>query len=363
MQAMPTDDAAVARLLDETRRICAMPAPPFGEGPRAELVAWMLGENGAPATIDDTGNVIARLGPADGDAIVFAAHLDTVFDAATEIRFEASDGRLAAPGVGDNSIAVAALLHLARHLRGRAPATPVALVATVGEEGLGDLRGAKAVVEEMAVSAFVAVEGQMLHAIKTAAVGSVRFRVTVRGPGGHPWSDRGTPSAAHGLVDALSGALAEAHNAGIVFNVGTMRGGTVINAIAGEAVAELDMRAEDDARLQATAKRVREVVAWAPAGLETTVEEIGRRPAGRIDGDHPLVAAARRARERAGLPPAEEGASSTDANAAYGRGIPAITVGVTTGGHAHRLDEYIDLAPIASGLAALEALAEELQAG
>jgi len=340
-----------------------MPAPPFGEGPRAELVAWMLGEAGAPARIDDTGNVIARLGPEGDDAVAFAAHLDTVFAAGTEIRFEESDGRLAAPGVGDNSIAVAALLHLARHLKDRPLARPVALVATVGEEGLGDLRGAKALLDELPVGAFVAVEGQMLHAIKTAAVGSLRLRVTVRGPGGHPWSDRGTASAAHGLVDALSGALAEAHNAGIVLNVGTMRGGTVINAIASEAVAELDLRAEDDRLLQATAKRVQEVVGWAPVGLETTVEALGRRPAGRVAPDHPLVAAARRARERAGLPPAEEGASSTDANAAYGRGIPAITVGVTTGGYAHRLDEYIDLEPIAGGLAALEALAEELAAG
>jgi tripeptide aminopeptidase len=257
---------------------------------------------------------------------------------------------------------VAALLHLARHLKDRALARSVALVATVGEEGLGDLRGAKALLEEMPVGAFVAVEGQMLDAIKTAAVGSVRLRVTVRGPGGHPWGDRGTPSAAHGLVDALSGALAEAHNAGIVLNVGTIRGGTVINAIANEAVAELDLRAEDDGLLRATAKRVHEVVGWAPEGLVTTVEALGRRPGGRIADDHPLVAAARRARERAGLPRAEEGASSTDANAAYGRGIPAITVGVTTGGHAHRLDEYIDLEPIASGLAALEALAEELAA-
>src|SRR3954447_13538806 len=356
---MPTD-AAVAQLLDDTRRICAMPAPPFGGGPGAGLAGWMLGGGGAPATIDATGNVVARLGPAEGDAVVFAAHLDTVFAAGTEIRFEESDGRLAAPGVGDNSIAVAALLHLARHLRDREIATPVALVATVGEEGLGDLRGAKALLDEMAVGAFVAVEGQMLHAIKTAAVGSVRYRVTVRGPGGHPWSDRGTPSAAHGLVDALSGALAEAHTAGIVLNVGTMRGGTVINAIAGEAVAELDLRAEDDRLLQAAASRVEEIVGWTHDALEATVEALGRRPGGRIAPDHPLVEAARRARERAGLPPAEEGASSTDANAALGRGIPAITVGITTGGNAHRLDEYIDFGPIARGLRSLEALAEEL---
>jgi tripeptide aminopeptidase len=359
---MPSDPD-VARVVAEARRICAMPAPPFGEGPRAELVAWLFREAGTPAEIDATGNVVARLGPEGGDTVVFAAHLDTVFEEGTEIAFREGDGRLAAPGIGDNSVAVAALLHLARHLTDARLTRPLALVATVGEEGLGDLRGAKALLDEMPVGAFVAVEGQMLDAIKTAGVGSVRLRVTVRGPGGHPWSDRATPSAAHALVDALAGALAEAHNAGIVLNVGTLHGGTAINAIAGEAVAELDLRAEDDGLLQATAKRVEEVLRWAPDGLETTIELLGRRPGGRIADDHSLVRAARRARERAGLPPAEEGASSTDANAAHGRGIPAITIGVTTGGHVHRLDEYIDLEPIAAGLTALEALVEELAAG
>jgi tripeptide aminopeptidase len=357
-------DSPAARVIADTRRICAMPAPPFAEGPRAELVAYLFGEIGVPARIDETGNVIAApSGPEGPDAVVFAAHLDTVFAEGTEIAFAEGDGRLAAPGVGDNSIAVAALLHLARHLQGRTLARPVVLAATVGEEGLGDLRGAKALLDTLDVGAFVAVEGQMLDTLKTAGVGSIRFRVTVRGPGGHPWSDRGTPSAVHHLVDLLAGALGEAHAAGIVLNVGVVRGGTVINAIAGEATAELDLRSEDDGLLRGTAARVEEVLAWSPADLEVTVEPLGRRPGGRVAPDHPLVEAARRAREQAGLPPAEEGASSTDANAAYGRGIPAITVGVTTGGNAHRLDEYIDLGPVAKGLAALEALADDLAGG
>ena len=203
----------------------------------------------------------------------------------------------------------------------------------------------------------------MLDTIKVAGVGSVRLRVTVRGPGGHPWSDRGTPSAVHGLVDAVSGALAEAHAADVVINVGTLHGGTAINAIANEAHAEIDLRAEDDGVLRGVAERVQEVLRWAPDGLEVSLEAVGRRPGGRIADDDPLLLAARRARERAGLPPAAEGASSTDANAAYGLGIPAITVGVTTGGNAHRLDEYIDVAPVADGLAWLEGLVEELALG
>ena len=278
----PPEDRPAARVIADTRRICAMPAPPFAEGPRAELVAFLLGETGVAARIDETGNVIAAPGGAEGpDAVVFAAHLDTVFAEGTEIAFAEGDGRLAAPGIGDNSIAVAALLHLARHLRGRTLTRPVVLAATVGEEGLGDLRGAKALLDDLDVGAFVAVEGQMLDAIKTAGVGSIRLRVTVRGPGGHPWSDRGTPSAVHHLVDLLAGALGEAHAAGIVLNVGIVRGGTVINAIAGEAGAELDLRSEDDGLLRGTAARVEEVLAWSPAGLEVAVEPLGRRPAAR----------------------------------------------------------------------------------
>jgi acetylornithine deacetylase/succinyl-diaminopimelate desuccinylase-like protein len=128
----------------------------------------------------------------------------------------------------------------------------------------------------------------------------------------------------------------------------------------GAAFEEVDLRAEDDAALRAGVERVRAALEAVGEGLRTTVESLGRRPAGAIDPRHPLLQAARRARERAGLPPAREDAASTDANAAYGRGIPAITVGVTTGGNAHRPDEYIDLAPIRGGLAALTALAEEV---
>jgi tripeptide aminopeptidase len=354
-----SDDAA--RVIDEARRICAVPAPSFGEAARAELVAGLLsGAAGAPARIDATGNVIARLGGEGPDTIVFAAHLDTVFAAGTEIAFREDDGRLGAPGLGDNSIAVAALLHLGRALHGRPLRRPVALVATVGEEGMGDLRGAKALLDELPCGAFVAVEGLTLESIKVVAVGSARLRATVFGPGGHPWMHRGTPSAVHGLVEALAPALVEARAAGVVVNVGVLRGGTVINAIAAEASAEIDLRSEDDAVLQATAARVIAILSAVEEGLHAVVEVVGRRPGGRIAPDHPLLAAAREARARVGLPPAREEAASTDANAAHGRGIPAITVGVTTGGNAHRLEEFIDVAPVGAGLAALVALAEGL---
>jgi tripeptide aminopeptidase len=329
----------------------------------------MLADAGAPATIDATGNVIALIGPGDaaaGPPIAFAAHLDTVFPAGTPIAFRADGDRLCAPGIGDNSLGVAGLLHLARHLRGRGPALrrPIALVATVGEEGLGDLRGAKAFLEENAVAAFVAVEGTMLDSITVAAVGSLRHRVTVRGPGGHSWADRGAPSAIHALITMLAAARAVVPEAeDVAFNVGTIEGGTGVNAIAAEASALLDLRCGDDARLRTIAADVRAALtANAGEGLTVDLEQVGDRPGGALPAGHPLLDCARRARTRAGLPPAVEDATSTDANAAHGRGIPAITVGVSTGGHLHRLDEHLDLPPIGGGLAALAALADELDA-
>ena len=192
MQAMPSD-AAVERVIADTRRICAMPAPPFAEGPRAELVAYLFGEIGdaAPHRRDRRRPRPPPPAPRARARSSSPPGRDTVFAEGTEIVCEQSGGRLSAPGVGDNSVAVAALLHLGRHLHDRPLARPVVLAATVGEEGLGDLRGAKALLEELDVAAFVAIEGQMLEEIRTAGVGSIRLQLTVRGPGGHPWGDRG----------------------------------------------------------------------------------------------------------------------------------------------------------------------------
>ena len=360
----PMTPPDVDRVLAVARRICAVPAPTFHEEARAELVTALFAEAGLAPTRDRVGNVIAELGEGPGDeAVVFAAHLDTVFPADTDIAFAETDGRLAAPGLGDNSLAVAALVELARALAPRQPRRRLVLAATVGEEGLGDLRGAKALLDDRPCQAFVAVEGQMLDSLTVAAAGSIRFRITIRGPGGHPWSDRDNPSAIHALLEPLAGLVAKLRKSGLVANVGVIAGGTVINAIAAEARADLDVRSEDERALRRAAQRVHAAFAAVGDGLEVEIAELGHRPGGRIDPDDPLLAAARRARERAGLGPAPELASSTDANAAHGRGIPAITVGVTTGGNAHRLDEYIDLEPLPAGLAALEALALQLAGG
>jgi tripeptide aminopeptidase len=353
-------DAATARVLEQARQICAVPAPLLGEDERARFVTGLFAQAGTATRRDAVGNVIASFGPAGEPAAVFAAHLDTVFPAETPIEFHEDSDRVSAPGLGDNSLGVAALIHLARFLATQPPQRAVALVATVGEEGLGDLRGAKALVEHLACRAFIAVEGQMLDAITVAGVGSVRLRVTIAGPGGHPWSNRDHANAAHALIARLGAAIAELDWPELALNVNVLKAGTAINVLPDSATAEIDLRCEDGDRLKAAAARLTEVVSGEDPQLRVTVEQLGHRPGGRIADDDPLLAAARRARAAAGLAPAHEQASSTDANAAHGRGIPAITVGVSTGGNAHRLDDYVDVAPIAGGLRSLEALVLEL---
>ena len=357
---MTEPNLTAARVLEDARLICAVPAPPFAEGERGRLVTELFGQAGLEAGTDATGNVIAWLGPPAEPAAVFAAHLDTVFAAGTPIEFSEADGRLSAPGIGDNSLGVAALLHLARFLGERPVARAVALVATVGEEGLGDLRGAKALLEHLECRAFVAVEGQALDSITVAGVGSIRLRVTIGGPGGHPWGNRDHANAAHGLLLRLATALGELRSPDLALNVNVLAAGTAINVLPDTASADIDLRAEDDRTLRVAAERLIEIVSIQEPQLTVSVEQLGHRPGGRIAEDDPLIEAARRARVAAGLSPAVEEASSTDANAAHGRGIPAITVGVSTGGNAHRLDDYVDIAPVAGGLRSLEELALEL---
>jgi tripeptide aminopeptidase len=307
--------------------------------------------------------VLARFGPTGAPAAVIAAHLDTVFPAGTPLAPRRDGVHLHGPGIGDDCLGLAALVRTARVLAaGDAPAHPVLLAATVGEEGLGDLRGARALLDAHACDAFVALEGHGRDTLQVAGIGSARLRARFTAPGGHSWGDRGSPSAVHALLRAGAAAVAVAASTHV--NVGVIAGGTSINTIAALAEAEFDLRDADDAALEATRERVIATLnAAVPPGVRLTVEPIGRRPAGATAPDHPLVLAARAARRAAGLPPAEENASSTDANAALGRGIPAVCLGLTHGANAHRNDERVELEPLGAGLAALEELVRALARG
>jgi acetylornithine deacetylase/succinyl-diaminopimelate desuccinylase-like protein len=326
------------------------------------LVERMLRQAGCQPWQDDVGNVLCVCGELSAPAVVFAAHLDTVFglDQPIEIVHDEENGRMVGPGIGDNALGVAALLHLARRFAGRCPSKPLVLAATVGEEGLGDLRGAKQLLSDIPSEVFVALEGAGLDILQISGVASVRCQVRYMGPGGHSWNDRGTPSAIHGLADRTASFLSQHGHSDVSVNVGCIRGGTSINTIASEAELELDLRSLEPDALGTVAKHALEHFGEPPDGLEASFEVVGERPGGSTPPEHWVVEAARNARKAVGLEPAREESFSTDANAAYGRGIPAIGVGVSTGGNAHRPNDYIDVEPLGQGLRALDLLAESL---
>lgn len=364
MMTAPNPALLARVVLERTIAIARIPAPSGSETRRAELVqGWWTDDGWDKVDVDETGNVWALARSGTGCAIVVCAHLDTVFadDVAHDVREE--DGRLFGPGVGDDSVAVASLSavgDLLKNTSGR----PVWLLATVGEEGLGNLRGIRGALGSFAspIDVVIAVEGNYLGRVSATGVGSIRWRVNVTGPGGHAWEAPDAPSSIHAVAAMVAeiGTLRVA-DARTAVNVGGIGGGEAINARARSAWFELDLRGDDAAALDALGLGARSAIDHhVDEGLEVRIEELGRRPAGRLDDDHPLVLAAISALKGAGIEPALV-ATSTDANAAHDRGIPAIALGITTGGGEHTPGEWIDVAPIADGLAILAATVASLE--
>jgi tripeptide aminopeptidase len=349
--------SAARRTVADACAICEIPAPTGQEQRRAAWVAERMREAGLAPSIDDAGSVIARVGP-PGEPIVVAAHLDTVFADVEEITVRREGDVLRAPGIGDNSLGVAGLLHLARHASTRPPrARPVVLAATTGEEGFGNLRGALHAVRTLRPAEFVALEGGGAGELVVTGVGSARYAIRVEVPGGHSWRDRDEPSAVHVLVTLLGGVLADAGTASR--NVGSIAGGAGINVLAPTADATLEFRDVDTSRLDAAARRLSEIAAAeSGGGVRVTVEELGRRPGGAVDPGHALVRDAVAAAVDAGLERPHLADASTDANAALGAGIPALTVGLCHSRDAHTLQESVDVSPLERSLAALTDLVD-----
>jgi tripeptide aminopeptidase len=304
-------------------------------------------------TVDAAGNVSARVGGRE-PAIAVAAHLDTVFEGLEPIAVSRNGEVLSAPGIGDNSLGLAGLLFLARRVtagrwRGR---RPLVLTATVGEEGLGNLQGAIALLDRVACAEFVALEGGMRDDLVTRGVGSRRFELVASAPGGHSWRDRGEPSAIHELMSLLDKLVQSAP--AMATNVGKIAGGTGVNVLASEANALVEFRDLSNRRLAASAALLRRRALDAP--VDISVRELGTRPAGRTPRSHPLVRAAMAARRAAGLSKPTFSEASTDANAALVRGIPAITVGLGQSHAPHTLEERVDTAGLDRALTALAAL-------
>ncbi|MGE5775288.1 MAG: M20/M25/M40 family metallo-hydrolase, partial [Chloroflexota bacterium] len=260
------------------------------------------------------------------------------------------------PGLGDNSIGVAALFGLVWALKERAIPLrgDVWFVANVCEEGLGDLRGMKAVVDrfEADVHAYLVLEGLALGHVYHRAVGVKRYRVRARTGGGHSWSDYGQPSAIHELAKLVVelAALNLTTYPRTTMNVGRISGGTSVNVIASEASFELDLRSEGQAALAELISTAEKLIQQAnKPGVKLDAEVIGQRPAGEISANHPLVLLAKNCLREQGL---EAGliSGSTDANIPLSKGYPAIVLGVTTGGSAHTTHEYVNTVPVAKGM-------------
>lgn len=351
------------RTVDDAITICEIPSPTFHEKQRAAWVAEQFTALGlADVAMDDMGNVYARRPGSGGPAILLAAHTDTVFPNGTAIKVRRAEGRLYGPGLIDNSIAVASLLALVRALDAAKVQTrgDLWLVATVGEEGLGNLRGIREAVDRLGdrVAVVVAVEGQGLGKVYNRSIGSRRYQITVRAPGGHSWGAFGNRSAIHELckLGAAIAALDVPTTPKVTYNIGVISGGTSVNSIAEEAYCLLDMRSGDAAALDDVERRVMALVKQANEVEDVSVETtlIGDRPAGAMDERTPLIQACFEAlaligAEAAGFAPKlTEG--STDANIPMSRGIPATCIALTTGGGTHTLGEYMDPGPVALGL-------------
>lgn len=354
-----------AETLREQVELVRIPAPSFAEEERGARVRARFAEMGLDGLeTDEVGNVLATLpGPADPRAapVVLSAHLDTVFPAETDLTPRHEGDRVYAPGITDNARGLAALLAVARVLAEARIRTvrPLLLAATVGEEGIGDLRGVKHLFREGAplrgAAAFLSLDGSGTGRIVHRAIGSKRLRVTVRGPGGHSWADRGAANPVQALSAAVVaiGAVQPPPTARSALTVARIGGGTSVNSIPAEAWAEIDLRSDAPQPLARLEDEVRAAVHGAVEAenrarvharrarpLTAAIDTIGDRPSGETDPSTALVRAALGVTRALGDPP-ELASSSTDANVAISLGIPAITIGAGgESGGVHTLAEW-----------------------
>jgi tripeptide aminopeptidase len=354
---------------DQQARITEIPAPPFQEAQRAAAVKELLAETGLPAHIDKTGNVIGELrGVNEKEIVVISAHLDTVFPPGTDVKVHRDASHMTAPGISDNGSGLAALLALASavqfaHLK---PQRTVLFVGDVGEEGEGNLRGMRAIVDTYRgkLKAIVVLDGSGTDHVTTKALASRRLEALITGPGGHSWSDFGMPNPINALVRGSVRFINTKVPASprTTFNIGQIEGGTSVNSVPYEARLKVDIRSEGEDELTRLESALRECIAAgvrdemdsardrSKGKLEWKVELLGSRPGGELAQDSPLLAALRAADEFVGNQSRIE-RSSTDANIPLSLGIDAISIGAGgSGGGAHSLQEWYDSAGREAGL-------------
>lgn len=346
------------RSLIDLRMLTEIPAPPFKEKARAERFLQRMQALGLPdAAMDSEGNVIGvRKGSGGGPKLVISAHLDTVFPEGTDVTVKERDGRLYAPGISDDTRGLAVLLSWLKVLNDNQLQTvgDLIFVGDVGEEGLGNLRGMKALfAAHKDIDGMVGLEpGEGLGAV-ALGTGSHRYEVTFRGPGGHSFEAFGLPSAIHAMGRAIAriDEIRPPAKPKTTYTVGTVGGGTSVNAIAGDARMAIDIRSNGMAELLETEKQIMDAIAqgvadenrrWNSDKMTYQVKLIGDRPAGSTPVDSRIVQVVARALSGAGVKPVLIGAS-TDANVPMPLGIPAVIMGSGgKNGGFHARDEWLD---------------------
>jgi tripeptide aminopeptidase len=361
------------RFVDELITLTEVPAPPFGEDARALRFMELARASGLHQVERDAEGNVLILRPGHGAGILaVAAHLDTVFPEGTDVTVQRDGTVLRAPGIGDNSQGVAAMLALARAMDYAMAQTTASIlfVGTVGEEGPGSLRGVRHLLGDghyaKRITSFIAIDGMGNgRFVTTGGVGSLRYRVTFSGPGGHSYGAFGlvNPATALGAAVQHLAAVPVPTSPRTTFNVGMIGGGTSVNTIPSSAWMDVDLRSESPVELHNLDVAFRAAIdkavdeenrarSTSQGSINATIELLGERPSGETPVDRAIVQIASSAIRATGVQPTY-GWSSTDANLPMSLGIPAITIDTgIRGGRAHAPDEWIDVhrASVVEGL-------------
>jgi acetylornithine deacetylase/succinyl-diaminopimelate desuccinylase-like protein len=346
---------------DEQARLTEIPAPSFQESERAGAVKVLLSAVGLDVSADKTGNIIGLLrGASDKEIVILSAHLDTVFPAETDVKVHRDKSRMTAPGISDNGAGLAALVAVARALHEARiqPQRTILFVADVGEEGEGNLRGMRAIVDAYRerLKTVIVLDGSSIDHVTTKALASRRVEVVISGPGGHSWSDFGIPNPINALIRGSVRFINTRvpTNPRTTFNLGQIEGGTSVNSIPHEARLKVDLRSESEDELIRLDTALRDCVGAgirdemeasrdrSKGKLEWKLDLLGSRPGGELASNSPLLATLRAADEAVHNQSRLERAS-TDANIPLSLGIDAVSIGAGgNGGGAHSLQEWYE---------------------
>ncbi len=344
---------------DQAMAVQQIAAPTFHEQTRADYVQKLFSEFELDqVSMDSYFNVFGLLpgNRPDLPAIMVSAHTDTVFPAEADLTLRQENDIIYGPGLGDNSFGVSGLLALIKVIceQDLIPQRDIWFVATTREEGLGDLGGMRAAYKTLQdkVCCVINLEGLAFGHIYHAGIAVRRLHIVATAPGGHSWLHFGRPSATHAIVELGSRILAikPPETPRTTYNIGLLEGGQGINVIATQAGLWLDMRSEDQKALRALEHEIRQQIdSLQTEELKFSIEIVGDRPSGQIPANHPLVQAAIETLTIVGMQGVLE-TGSTDGNVPLAAGCPTVTIGITRGGNAHRMDEYAETAPVALGM-------------